>query len=315
MRGRAGSILMFHRLRKSDPALAFSSNYGNSVDPRSFERLLDTLVEDGIEILGLDDAVRRQETQRGMRFVCLTFDDGYRDMHDTLLPIVEARGVPVTVYVAPGLIDGSALLWWYALEDVIGRETTVRLPMPEDVTLPAGDAVAKKHAWDTASTFMLTAPPERAARTLQALVDRYGADPAALATQHMMDWGMVRRLAACPAVEIGAHTLSHPPLATLDEAEASFEMAASRDRLERETGRVVRHFAYPYGTATTTGAREIRLAGALGFRTAVTTVPGNLMRRHATARHGWPRHGIGPGDGPAALRLKLAGIRNPLRPS
>ena len=84
---------------------------------------------------------------------------------------------------------------------------------------------------------------------------------------------------------------------------------------ERETGRPVRHFAYPYGTRLDHGAREIRLAATLGFCTAVTTTPGNLMRGHAAARHRLPRHGIGPDDGPAALRLKLAGIRNPLRRS
>jgi len=311
--GGAGAILVFHRIRAVDPALSFSPNYRNSVAPEAFERLLDSLAEDGVEILGLEEAMLRQQKPGNGRFVCLTFDDGYRDNHDTLLPIIAARQVPITVYISPGLIDGSAPLWWYALEQAIEREKLLRLPMPEETELSIGDGAAKQRAFDAVGAFMLTARPEASARMTQALADRYGADFAALAACHMMDWDMVRRLAACPLVEIGAHSVSHPALAVLDEATASHEMSASRDRLEHETGRPVCHFAYPYGTELTVSAREFRLAASLGFRTAVTTTPGNLMRRHSATRHRLPRHGIGPADGPAALRLKLAGLRNPLR--
>jgi len=204
-------------------------------------------------------------------------------------------------------------LWWYALEQAIAQEKRVRLPMPEETELSTADGPAKQRAFDAAITFMLTARPEASARMTRALADRYGADFAALAACHMMDWDMVRRLAACPLVEIGAHSVSHPALAMLDEETASREMATSRDRLQRETGRPVHHFAYPYGTRLTVSARDIRLAASLGFRTAVTTTPGNLMRRYSAAPHRLPRHGIGPADGPAALRLKLAGLHNPLR--
>jgi peptidoglycan/xylan/chitin deacetylase (PgdA/CDA1 family) len=310
--GGAGAILVFHRIRAADPALAFATNYRNNVPPDAFGRLLDTLAEDGIEVVGLEEALLRQQTAGTGRFVCLTFDDGYRDNHDTLLPIVEARRVPITVYVAPGLIDGSAPLWWYALEEVIAREPRVRLPLPEDTELATGDRPAKQQAFDAAGAFMLTAAPEASARMTGALAVRYGVDFAALAARHMMSWDMVRRLATCPMVEIGAHSVSHPSLATLDEATALHEMAGSRSRLEREIGRPVRHFAYPYGSRTTMGVREVRFAAQLGFRTAVTTLPGNLRRGDVAARHRWPRHGIGPHDGPTALRLKLAGLRNPL---
>jgi peptidoglycan/xylan/chitin deacetylase (PgdA/CDA1 family) len=311
--GGAGTVLVFHRIRAADPTSAFSTNYRNNVAPEAFERLLDTLAEDGLAIVGLEEALLRQQAPAAGRFVCLTFDDGYRDNHDTLLPIIEARRVPVTVYITPGLIDGSAPLWWCALEEVIARETKISLPIPNDTDFLATDRSTKQRAYTVAAQFMLTARPAAAARMMEVLAERYGVDAAALAAQHMMTWDMVRRLAASAQVEIGAHTLSHPVLATLDETTASHEMAASRDRLEHETGRPVRHFAYPYGTRTTIGRREIQLAAALGFRTAVTSMPGNLMRRHRAAQHEWPRHGIGPADGPASLRLKLAGIRNPLK--
>jgi hypothetical protein len=85
-------------------------------------------------------------------------------------------------------------------------------------------------------------------------------------------------------------------------------MLDSRDRLAAATGRAIRHFAYPFGTSQAFGAREQQLAAGLGFATAVSTRPGNLRTHHGVHRMNWPRHGIGPQDGPDALRLKLAGV-------
>lgn len=311
--GGRGTVLVFHRVRHRDPDLFVAANLRNSVPPELLVAVLDTLATEGVDVVGLDEACDRLAAPRAARFACLTFDDGYRDNHDTLLPILEARRVPATVYIAPGLIDGSAPLWWYALDEVIGRENSLRLPLPQETGIDCAYPAAKERAFAQAAGFMLRAPPEAAALLTDALASRYGADPASLAARHMMSWDMVRALAASPFVEIGAHTVSHPPLAALDPAAAAAEMAESRNRLEREIGQPVRHFAYPYGTPATTGAREIAQAAALGFRTAVTTLPGNLGRRHATATHAWPRHGIGPADSPAALRLKLAGLANPFR--
>ncbi len=311
--GGLGAVLVFHRLGPRDPGLFFEANQRNIIPAALFEQLLDTLAADGVAVVSLDEALDRLAQPRPGRFCCLTFDDGYRDNHDILLPILQARRVPATIYVAPGLVDGTAPLWWYALDQAIAREPVLRLPLPQETDLPAGDAPAKARAFATAAGVMLGAPPAVRAGMMTALAGRYGADPAALAARHMMDWAMVRRLADCPFVEIGAHTLSHPPLATLDEAAAAAEMAGSRERLEHETGRAVRHLAFPYGVPGTTGEREWRLADTLGFRTAVTTAPGNLFARHAGQRHAWPRHGVAPFDSPAALRLKLAGVSNPLR--
>jgi peptidoglycan/xylan/chitin deacetylase (PgdA/CDA1 family) len=311
--GGRGTVLVFHRLGPRDASWRFEANHRNMIPVALFEKVLDTLAADGIELVTLDAALARLAAPRAGRFACLTFDDGYRDNHDLLLPVLQARRVPATIYIAPGLVDGTAPLWWYALDQVIARETRVSLPLPEETVLPAGDAAAKEAAFATAARVMLSGAPQARAALLDALVRRHGADPAALAARHMMDWPMIRRLAASPFVEIGAHTLTHPPLATLDAEGAAAEMSGSRDRLEHETGRQVRHLAFPYGVPGTTGPREVAMARDLGFRTAVTTLPGNLAARHAGTPQAWPRHGVAPFDGPAALRLKLAGVANPLR--
>ena len=47
------------------------------------------------------------------RFVCITFDDGYRDNYTVAYPLLKSLGVPFTIYVTTGFIDNKQPMWWY----------------------------------------------------------------------------------------------------------------------------------------------------------------------------------------------------------
>lgn len=47
------------------------------------------------------------------RWVCITFDDGYRDNYALAYPLLKKLGVPFTVYVTTGFIDNKLPMWWY----------------------------------------------------------------------------------------------------------------------------------------------------------------------------------------------------------
>jgi peptidoglycan/xylan/chitin deacetylase (PgdA/CDA1 family) len=75
------------------------------------------------------------------------------------------------------------------------------------------------------------------------LAGRLAAEPEDRAT---MTWDDLRD-AAERGVEIGSHTLSHPHLTRLDDAELERELRESRARIEDELGRACRYLAYPFG--------------------------------------------------------------------
>jgi len=70
--------------------------------------------------------------------------------------------------------------------------------------------------------------------------------PAAVPRAPLLAWDEVRALIGA-GLEIGSHTLTHPPLTRLSPPDAEREIARSKQIIENETGQPVRSFAYPYG--------------------------------------------------------------------
>ena len=70
---------------------------------------------------------RLTEGDFSRRFVCLTFDDGYRDTLKFAYPILKAAGVPFAVYVATSFPDRLGEFWWLALEAVIAKNDQIGL--------------------------------------------------------------------------------------------------------------------------------------------------------------------------------------------
>ena len=78
----------------------------------------------------------------------------------------------------------------------------------------------------------------------------------------------LKALAADPLCTIGAHTVSHPHLDTLDRDAQRKEILTSRKRLEELLQKPVRHFSYPHGAYN---SQTVNICSEAGFLSAVTT--------------------------------------------
>ncbi|HET9557438.1 MAG TPA: polysaccharide deacetylase family protein [Actinomycetota bacterium] len=87
-------VLLYHRV----------VGLGGEIDtpPALFERQLAALA-DGERVLTLDQALDG-DTGGG---VVVTVDDGYRDFHDTVLPLLVRYQIPALLYLATGLVAGE----------------------------------------------------------------------------------------------------------------------------------------------------------------------------------------------------------------
>ena len=105
-------------------------------------------------------------------------------------------------------------------------------------------------------------------------------------------------------VEIGAHTVSHPDLATLDADRCHREVADGKHDLEALLGRPVRSFAYPYFRS---GGHAVAAVRAAGFDSAVVGA-----RRGPWSPLEVPRAMVTGVDGVPSVLAKAAGCYEPL---
>jgi peptidoglycan/xylan/chitin deacetylase (PgdA/CDA1 family) len=112
----------------------------------------------------------------------------------------------------------------------------------------------------------------------------------------------LRELAAA-GWELGAHTMTHPDLSTLDYDSCRREIEDSRTALEEIAGAPVETFAYPFGRY---GPQAIAAARDSGFIAAVTTGSGSWAPFEMT------RAMIGHADPLAVVLLKLTDRYEPL---
>ena len=283
-----GLVFALHRVRP-DPGESFAPNHALEVTPEFLRAVLEELRERRIEIVDLDEAVLRLNSDAPERFAVFTFDDGYADSIE-VLPLFEAFDAPFTVFVTTGLVDGTADIWWLALEDALARNRRVRADIAgESFDLPTATKAEKDAAWSLLYWPLRDLGVDERRAAIAKLLGTEASGSEEICRHVAASWDALRKAAQHRLITLGAHTVHHFPLSRLSEDAARFEMAESRRRLAEEIRREVRHFAYPFGDHASASTREFALAKELGFATAVTTRRGPLHAAHAGHLHALPR--------------------------
>jgi len=280
------TILMYHRIA-ADP----EDPYSISVSPDRFEAQLRTITEVA-DIVDLDrltagivgnprpyPAVGRG--RRGRAQVTLTFDDGYADNVLAAYPVIEALGVPMTVYVATGSLGSPKGFWWDRLALLLHGRREVEL----DVEIAGrrlrislrGEAAAPTALVALHTRLRLRAVDE-IETVLTVIAGQLRSPMPEPERARVMTRDELRTFAASPLVTIGAHTTDHVLLAGRPLSEQVETMARSKTELESLLGRPVRHFAYPYGDGEAFDSVSVEAARSCGFETACTTLAGRVTR-------------------------------------
>jgi peptidoglycan/xylan/chitin deacetylase (PgdA/CDA1 family) len=139
-------VLMYHGVGTRPPA---ADPYNLFVAATSLEAQLRALLDRGRCPLRLPDYLAGRGD--GRHFL-VTFDDGYRSVHDEALPVLDRLGVPATVFVLPGRLGGVSA-WMPEMP------SEPLLTATEIVALRAGGIDVGLHGLDHAALPGL--PPER----------------------------------------------------------------------------------------------------------------------------------------------------------
>jgi peptidoglycan/xylan/chitin deacetylase (PgdA/CDA1 family) len=281
-------IVNYHRvLSAPDPLLESEP----TVD--TFRWQMDLLAE-CFNVIPLEEAVASLVKERmPPRAVAITFDDGYRSIHELALPILRERGLPATVFVTSGHMADDSSMWNDVILEAVRRLPDGQLDL-RDIGLQAYRMESAEERKSSAARltenckYLDPAGRQTMLERLQQLV------PADLRQHLMLTPEMIRDLVR-QNIEIGGHTVTHPILACLDDETAFREIADNKRDLEQVTGRPVRMFAYPNGKqGVDFDQRHVEMVSAAGYHAAFTTAPGAATRHHNPFQfprsRPWDRH-------------------------
>lgn len=97
-------ILFYHRVADARDELA--------VAPSRFRAHMEALARLGLRAVAVEELPALiDRAQDGVVGLC--FDDGYRDVAEHALPVLDGLGFRATVFVATGVVDGTAAFSWY----------------------------------------------------------------------------------------------------------------------------------------------------------------------------------------------------------
>ena len=304
------TILMYHRVLPLPTCLSYPIPAVVMAE-EAFRAQMEWVTR-RFRVLPMRDIFERLEAgldTRSEPLLSVSFDDGYYDNYTFVAPLLEELGVRGTFFIAPGVV-GQGTTYWFDRAAVAWDENRV-------ANNPAlCSAASRPNGWSDCREWLehlKDLPPTRR----EALLEQVGhGSRATLPELHRtMTMAQVVELAR-RGHEIGAHSMTHPVLTTLESQELRFEVHESKSRLEAALGHAVPGFCYPNGNSNEEVRRCLSDAGfdyACSVSAGVNNSPLNplqLVRQDVTMAR------VARADGSndlLAFRCEISGTREQFR--
>ena len=270
LRARHGSpwltVLTYHRVIEGAPGEHRFDEGVVDATPAAFAEQVEFLARH-FSVVTIDDLCRRAAGGSLPRNpLLITFDDGYRDNFEHVLPILSRVGVSAAFFIATSFTTERRVYWWDRISYAVKRSTKKRitLSLPAPLTIDLESPAARRRAVPIItriikSHFALDLPAYLADIERACDVEWSPSLERTLADELVMTWDEVRALAAA-GMDIESHTRTHRLLNMLPLDEVADELRGSSDDLLCEIGRRPRAVSYPVGHS---------IAGRPGLRAAV----------------------------------------------
>ncbi|HEV2591709.1 MAG TPA: polysaccharide deacetylase family protein [Gaiellaceae bacterium] len=120
-RGSGGEgirILFYHRVSPDRDELGLA--------PEKFAAQMERLAALGLRAVDVNEAARALDAGITAGLIGLSFDDGYQDVADHALPVLDRLGFTATVFIATGVTGGRAHFTWYEQQPPLMSWDTIR---------------------------------------------------------------------------------------------------------------------------------------------------------------------------------------------
>jgi peptidoglycan/xylan/chitin deacetylase (PgdA/CDA1 family) len=201
-------------------------------------------LRDHYTVISLHELVSRLTTGVSVRgLAAITFDDGYAGTLVHAWPLLRELGLPATMFIVAAAPCRPAAFWWDH-------------PAIVDAATPA-----RRDSW------LQSLHGDRDLIAADASAGAVSLSPPSLPLTHLpADWSVVAE-AAATGLDLGAHSVTHRTLTTLDDSALAGEVAAPAIIIHEHTGVRPLFFSYPYGIWDGRVRQVVREAG---YRAAFT---------------------------------------------
>ncbi len=152
--------------------------------------------------------------------VWITFDDGWEDNIENVIPIIIKYDIPVTFFISTDPVENGGVFWWSYVTRY-GKYLTANKTIRE----------------------MRKISEQQREQLIEQLECRF----ARLMPREAMTINEIRSIAKLPQVEIGCHTAHHVIMSQCNDQQLDAEIQTSKEKLERWINRPIKFFAYPEG--------------------------------------------------------------------
>lgn len=259
-------IFMYHRISEDAQ--------GSGIDQESLRYQM-RLIRQHFNPMPLSDLVSSYTCGEATpHAVAVTFDDGYMDFYEYALPVLKEEGIPATVFVSTGFIDGDIWLWPDKLRYCFEHTSEPKLEIL-GVELPLNTNNERFKAWDLIADYCLLIGNEEKNDLIMTVANLLNIVLPTIPPKRYagMTWSQVRE-AVSEGIDVGSHSVTHPRLTSLSKQELFEEVKTSKTRIEEEIGQKVNAFCYPNGQPSDFNDTTKMAIRHAGYDYALAAYPG-----------------------------------------
>ena len=271
-------------------------------------------------VISLSEAIelRASRTRLPPNAAVITVDDGYRDSFDVAYPILSSFGFPATLFAVADFVDGKCWLWTDLIRFVLSNTKKTSLAVEfgngANINLKWCSVKERSGLAERINAVLKQLPKYRRDLMIKQISDLLEIDiPRSVPTEYAsLTWQQAREMET-HNIQIESHTATHPILTCVGESDLNHEVRNSKELLERELGKTVKHFCYPNGDFNPSVKKSV---AAAGYRSAVTTQYGfnnGNEDPYALKRIGGARaieHFAQSVSGFESAKLRVSGLKN-----